>query len=75
MTTQQVGQLGAALTLIQNVFCSGFGQVYKDSTGWCAMDVEFKASPQDRIGNITSTPNLWIKQARPYGNPDSDTSN
>jgi hypothetical protein len=72
MTTRQVGQLGAALTLIKNVFRKAYADA---DSSWYAMDVEFKSSYQDGIGNITSTPNLWIKQARPYPNPNTSAGN
>jgi hypothetical protein len=65
LTEAEVGELVRALTLIKDTFRKAYAQ-----DGWYAMDVEFKFAPQDEWGVATSTPTLWIKQARPYPNPN-----
>ena len=61
----EVGQLVQALTTIKEVFRKAY------ATGtWYAMDVEWKFAAQNEWGVQTSTPTLWIKQARPYPNPN-----
>jgi hypothetical protein len=65
LTEVEVGELVRALTLIKDTFRKAYAE-----EGWYAMDVEFKFAPQDEWGVATSTPTLWIKQARPYPNPN-----
>jgi len=65
LTEVEVGELVRALTLIKDTFRKAYAE-----DGWYAMDVEFKFAPQDEWGVATSTPTLWIKQARPYPNPN-----
>jgi hypothetical protein len=66
LTDAQVGDLVRALVLIQDAF----RKAYTEDSGWYAMDVEFKFAAQDAWGIATSSPSLWIKQARPYPNPN-----
>ena len=65
LTSAEVGELVRALTLIKDTFRKAYSE-----PNWYAMDVEFKFAPQDGWGLATSTPTLWIKQARPYPNPN-----
>lgn len=67
LSDAQVSQLVQALTLIKNVF----KKAYTRDSGWYAMDVEFKFAPQTERGIPTSDPVLWIKQARPYPDPNA----
>jgi len=63
LTNKQVSQLATALDAIHELFRSA----YQSSTsGFYAMDVEFKFAKVDALGNATPAPLLWIKQARPY---------
>ncbi len=70
LSNAQVAELGAALTAVKNVFQKAYAQ-----PDWYAMDCEFKFAAVDSIGNITDKPVLWLKQARWYPNPNSDTDN
>jgi hypothetical protein len=70
LTDVQVQKLATALTRIKTLF----KKAYTLDSGWYAMDVEFKFAPQDRLGIPTTETNLWIKQARPYPDPNA-TSN
>ncbi len=69
LTEVEIGQLGAVLTKINTVF----RLAYTLDSGWFAMDVEFKFAPQDERGIPTTTSTLWIKQARPYPDPNATT--
>ncbi len=72
LTDKQIGSLGTALTLANGVFKNA----YTDQvSGWYALDIEFKFCAVDSIGNITGTPTVWLKQARPYPNPNTSTGN
>ena len=72
LSVQQVAALGTALTAVKNTF----QRVYrKAGSNWYAMDCEFKFAAVDAQGNITDKPVLWLKQARPYPNPNSTTCN
>ena len=72
LTAKQIATLGTALTLVNNAF----RKAYTDQTsGWYAMDVEFKFCAVDYYGNITDTPTLWLKQARSYPNPNASAGN
>jgi len=55
---QQIQALGRALDAIHRAFQSVYG-----ARGRYAMDVEFKLEP----GTDDGDPELWVKQARPYG--------
>lgn len=59
LTTSQINELGAALARIREFFAPA----YADGPNWWAMDVEFKfdAAPGQ-------CPQLYVKQARPFGN-------
>ncbi len=72
LSVQQVAALGKALTAVKTVFQKAY---YDSGSNWYAMDCEFKFAAVDSIGNITNTPVLWLKQARPYPNPNGDTGN
>ncbi len=56
MSAVQVHDLGEALTAIHQFFFSAYG-----GQGWYAMDIEFKIDATE-----TGSPELVIKQARPY---------
>jgi len=74
LTKAQTYALGTALDAIHTLFAPAYGA----GLGWYAMDVEFKFGPVDSVGNTTSTPQLWVKQARPYpgrGDVTTNTSN
>jgi hypothetical protein len=74
LTKAQTYALGTALDAIHTLFAPAYGK----GLAWYAMDVEFKFAPVDSVGNTTSTPQLWVKQARPYpgrGNVTTNTSN
>jgi pyruvate, water dikinase len=62
LTRRQVHELGAALDLIRKFFAPAYGPAF-GSTGWWAMDVEFKFDAP-----VGEEPQLFIKQARPFGN-------
>lgn len=69
LTDQQIGEMGAGLTLTNNTFRSAF----TDSSGWYALEVETEFSPSDNIGN--PGPNsLWFKQVTVYPNPNTTTT-
>jgi len=72
LTASQTYALGTALDAIHRLFAPAYR---KSSTSWYAMDVEFKFAPVDAVGNVTSEPTLWVKQARPYPGRGSVTSN
>jgi hypothetical protein len=72
LSAKQVAELGAALTAVKKVFQRAY---YDASANWYAMDCEFKFAAVDAQGNITDKPVLWLKQARPYPNPNSTTCN
>lgn len=65
LTNSEIGDLVRALTSVQNVFRKAYG-----TDSWYAMDVEFKFAPQDEWGLKTNSSTLWVKQARPYPNPN-----
>ncbi|MGC4088163.1 MAG: PEP/pyruvate-binding domain-containing protein [Polyangiaceae bacterium] len=65
LNTAEVGQLVAALTTIKDTFRKAYA-----TTSWYAMDVEWKFAPQNEWGSPTKASTLWIKQARPYPNPN-----
>jgi hypothetical protein len=67
LSSTQVGELTAALKVIHATFRNAYATA---SSSWYAMDVEFKFAPQDEWGIATSASTLWIKQARPYPNPN-----
>ena len=56
----QIHELGVALDAIHTRFSAAYGPAAGRS-GWYAMDVELKFD-----GEPGETPQLWIKQARPY---------
>lgn len=58
LTNSQVQDLGAALASIRTFFAPAYQQ-----SPWWAMDVEFKFD-----GEPGETPELFVKQARPFGN-------
>lgn len=62
LTRRQVHDLGAALELIRKYFAPAYGPAF-GTTGWWAMDVEFKFDAPEG-----EEPQLFIKQARPFGN-------
>ena len=70
LTKSQVYTLGQALAAIQQLFAPAYGA----GQSWWAMDVEFKFAPVDAVGNPTTTPSLWVKQARPYPGRGNTTS-
>jgi len=75
LTKAQTYTLGTALDVIHDLFSPAYR---KSPTTWYAMDVEFKFAPVDAVGNKTTEPQLWVKQARPYpgrGNETTNTSN
>ncbi len=59
LTTSQIRELGAALAKIRKFFAPA----YSRGTDWWAMDVEFKFD-----GDPGECPQLFVKQARPFGN-------
>jgi hypothetical protein len=65
----QTYELGKALTLIHDRFSDAYGPGYGNN-GWYAMDVEFKFDNEDDPQN---PPHCYIKQARPYGDPNGGT--
>jgi len=69
LTEPEIADLAAVLTKIKNVF----KRAYTLDSGWYAMDVEFKFAPQSMFGLPTSKSTLWIKQARPYPDPNTTT--
>jgi hypothetical protein len=71
LDSAQVGELVRALTTIKTTF----KKAYTLNSGWYAMDVEFKFAAQDGWGIPIDSPQLWIKQARPYPDPNSTSSN
>ena len=70
LTDQQIHEVGAGLTLINNTF----RKVFTDSTGWFALELEVDFSPTDSIGN-PGPDSLWFKQVTIYPNPNSATGN
>jgi len=75
LTKSQVYSLGTALSTIHQLFRPAYEA---SKTSWYAMDVEFKFAPVDAVGNKTTEPRLWVKQARPYpgrGDISTNTSN
>lgn len=62
LTRAQLYQLGTALAAIHERFSPAYGPA-SGSTGWYAMDVEFKFDNDD---DPTQAPALYVKQARPY---------
>ncbi|HEY5960963.1 MAG TPA: PEP/pyruvate-binding domain-containing protein, partial [Polyangiaceae bacterium] len=67
LTEVEIGELATALTKIRDLFRIA----YTLDSGWYAMDVEFKFAPQTDLGWPVSAPALWIKQARPYPDPNA----
>lgn len=61
LSNAQVRELGVALEKIRSYFSPAYAP--KTPGAWWAMDVEFKFD-----GEIGETPQLYVKQARPYGN-------
>jgi pyruvate, water dikinase len=59
LTTSQIAELGKALATIR----SFFAPAYAKGANWWAMDVEFKFDPAPG-----QCPQLFVKQARPFGN-------
>ena len=66
LSLSQIADLAGALTSIKNVF----RKAYTEPAGWYAMVIELKFSALDVVGNPTKEPLLWIKEARPYPNPN-----
>lgn len=62
LSRAQVHELGEALTLIREFFAPAYGPAF-GSSEWWAMDVEFKFD-----GEEGEVPQLYVKQARPFGN-------
>jgi len=62
LTTRQIRELGDALDAIHTGFRDAYGPA-RGTSGWYAMDVEFKFDDEHLPG---VTPSLWVKQARPY---------
>ena len=62
LSRTQLHQLGVALDAIHARFSSAYGPA-SGSSGWYAMDVEFKFDNDD---DPTKAPTLYVKQARPY---------
>lgn len=59
LTPEQTHQLGVALEAIHQFFYPAYGA--DNSSGWYAMDTEFKFDAEDG-----EEPVLYVKQARPY---------
>jgi len=62
LSSDQIHQLGMALSLIHERFSNAYGPASGNS-GWYTMDVEFKFDDEEDPGQ---EPALYIKQARPY---------
>ena len=63
LSTTQTYQLGKALDAIHKRFSAAYGPG-AGNLGWYAMDVEFKFDDEGMPAG--STPQLYVKQARPY---------
>lgn len=66
LTAEQTYELGAALQLLHDRFSAAYGPA-AGNAGWYAMDVEFKF---DNTDDPTNPPHCFIKQARPYADPN-----
>jgi len=62
LTKKQIYQLGTALDAIHDYFSKAYGPA-AGNDGWYGMDVEFKFDDDENPGE---TPELFVKQARPY---------
>ncbi len=65
MTNVEIRDLATALATVQTIFSTAY-----NTGGWYAMDVEWKVEACDQYGNPTNKPVVWLKQARPYPNPN-----
>ena len=66
LTTSQTYELGQALSLIHDRFSAAYGPG-AGNNGWYAMDIEFKFDNED---DPSKPPRCFIKQARPYADPN-----
>ncbi len=64
LSQAQIRELGDALDKIRTFFTPAYAPLPSSPNPWWAMDVEFKFD-----GLPGEVPALWVKQARPFGNP------